>query len=282
MKKLALLLILLMSKNVLADTVIKLTPINVIQGQNTLIEVENEKEDKVFTIEFNKKQYKLFKKSNKNLLYLGIPADLKKGKYHIELKENEKTMATNDINVVEKKVGSQNISYYKPKLSKEQEQKIKEEDALVEKAKNSFSEINYWNSSFSYPVKDPISAIYGVKRYLNGKYNNYHTGIDFASEYGEKVKATNAGKISLARYFSKYNSNGNLVYIDHGLGVGSVYLHLSKILVKEGEVVKKGQVIGLVGSTGRSTGPHLHWGVYLNGQNTDGTSWINYSKKFDK
>lgn len=278
MKKLILIIILLISENVLAEPVMKITPVNIIQGQHTTIEVEDEKEDKIFTLEFNKKQYKLFKKDKKNLLYLGFPADLKKGKYELVLKENEKLITTKNINIIEKKVGSQNISYYKPKLSKAEENKIKEEDALVEEAKYTFSEVNYWNGSFIYPVKDPITGIYGIKRYLNGKYNNYHTGIDFASEYGEKIKATNNGKIVLAKYFSKYNSNGNLIYIDHGLGVGSVYLHLSKILVKEGDIVKKGQVIGLVGSSGRSTGPHLHWGVYLNGQNTDGTSWINYAK----
>lgn len=278
MKKLILIITLLLSENVLAEPVMKITPVNIIQGQHTTIEVEDEKEDKIFTLEFNKKQYKLFKKDKKNLLYLGFPADLKKGKYELILKENEKLITTKNINIIEKKVGSQNISYYKPKLSKDQENKIKEEDALVEEAKHTFSEVNYWNGSFIYPVKDPITGIYGIKRYLNGKYNNYHTGIDFASEYGEKIKATNNGKIVLAKYFSKYNSNGNLIYIDHGLGVGSVYLHLSKILVKEGDIVKKGQVIGLVGSSGRSTGPHLHWGVYLNGQNTDGTSWINYAK----
>lgn len=278
MKKLILIITLLLSENVLAEPVMKITPVNIIQGQHTTIEVEDEKEDKIFTLEFNKKQYKLFKKDKKNLLYLGFPADLKKGKYELILKENEKLITTKNINIIEKKVGSQNISYYKPKLSKDQENKIKEEDALVEEAKHTFSEANYWNGSFIYPVKDPITGIYGIKRYLNGKYNNYHTGIDFASEYGEKIKATNNGKIVLAKYFSKYNSNGNLIYIDHGLGVGSVYLHLSKILVKEGDIVKKGQVIGLVGSSGRSTGPHLHWGVYLNGQNTDGTSWINYAK----
>ncbi|RYX94149.1 M23 family metallopeptidase, partial [bacterium] len=159
---------------------------------------------------------------------------------------------------------------------------IKEEDALVEVAKSTFSEEPMWDKPFILPVPQRVSDIYGTQRYLNSKYNGYHSGVDFASPGGYPIKAINNAQVTLAKYFSKYNSNGNIVFLNHGLGVGSVYLHLSKILVKEGQKVKRGEILGYVGSTGRSTGPHLHWGVYLYGQNTDGLAWTTLTQKMYK
>jgi murein DD-endopeptidase MepM/ murein hydrolase activator NlpD len=124
-----------------------------------------------------------------------------------------------------------------------------------------------------------MSAAYGTRRYLNGKYNGYHSGVDFASPHGYPIKSPANAIVALARYFSKYNSNGNTIFLDHGQGVTSVYIHMSKLAVKNGDRVKKGQTIGYIGTTGRSTGPHLHWGVYLNGHNTDGMSWIRFSER---
>ncbi|MFN8672662.1 MAG: M23 family metallopeptidase [Candidatus Sericytochromatia bacterium] len=261
---------------VLAETTIVNPKDRVLQGSYLTIEIkEDSAQDKEFFASFNNKTVKMYKNNKgKYICFIGIPADLKTGGYKLRIKENDKLFYENQIEVEPKYTGKQYISYYKPKLSKEEENKIQEEEKLVENAKNTRSEKQYWEKPFMLPVNDYVSAIYGIKRYLNGKYNNYHTGVDFASDMGQKVKAINSGKIILAKYFSKYNSNGNIVYIDHGLGIGSAYLHLSKILVKEGDIVEKGQVIGLVGSTGRSTGPHLHWGVYLNGQNTDGLNLV--------
>src|SRR6185436_13659701 len=98
----------------------------------------------------------------------------------------------------------------------------------------------------------------------------FHRGVDLRAGLGAPVHAAQAGKVALARYFSSFNDNGNVVFLDHGQGVVSAYLHLSKLLVKEGQAVSAGQAVGLVGSTGRSTGPHLHWSIFINGVAVDG------------
>lgn len=182
--------------------------------------------------------------------------------------------------VIKGRFRTQYIRYRKPPLAPHVQAIIDKEEELVTKAKHTVSSKQLWQGSFIKPVSHRISSLYGNRRFLNGKYNGYHGGVDFASPMGTPIRATNSGKVILARYFSKWNSNGNIVFLDHGHGVTSVYIHLSRISVEEGQMVTKGQTIGRVGSTGRSTGPHLHWGLYLNGQNTDGLGWIRFSQTF--
>ena len=154
------------------------------------------------------------------------------------------------------------------------------EKESVRKAVNTVSSQKYWNGKFIFPSEAHQSTEYGVKRKINGVQNPdyFHKGLDFASPEGGNVKAPENGKIILAGLTSKgFVVNGNCIFLDHGHGVISAYLHLSKVLVKEGDVVKKGQLIGKVGSTGIATGPHLHWGVYVLGKPVEPLVWINTS-----
>ncbi len=125
-----------------------------------------------------------------------------------------------------------------------------------------------WRGSFAAPVNAEISDVFGVERVFNGSVQSTHQGLDFRVPSGTSVAAVNSGHVILARplFFE-----GNCVVIDHGQRLLTLYLHLSKFSVKEGDDVSKGQPIGLSGGTGRATGPHLHlavrWqGVYLNPQ----------------
>jgi lysostaphin len=134
----------------------------------------------------------------------------------------------------------------------------------------------FWNGSFRRPNASRISTIYGVRRYYNGKFANnyYHRGVDYAGGYGSPVVAPAAGRVALVgRESAGFKVHGNIVGIDHGQGVTSIFMHLNGINVKEGDMVKAGQLIGGIGSTGASTGPHLHWGVYVNGQAVDPVPW---------
>ncbi|AFY45360.1 M23 family metallopeptidase [Nostoc sp. PCC 7107] len=134
----------------------------------------------------------------------------------------------------------------------------------------------YWNGKFIAPSKARISSIYGVRRYYNGKFakDYYHRGVDYAGATGSPVTAPASGRVALVGTVSQgFRVHGNVVGIDHGQGVTSIFLHLSRINVKEGDFVKAGQLIGAVGSTGASTGPHLHWGLYVNGQSVDPVPW---------
>jgi len=123
-----------------------------------------------------------------------------------------------------------------------------------------------WKGSFSRPVEAEVSGGFGAQRVFNGAVQSTHQGLDFRVPAGTPVAAVNRGQVILARplFFE-----GNCVVIDHGQGLLTLYLHLSKFVVKEGDTVEKGQQIALSGGTGRATGPHLHlavrWqGIYLN------------------
>jgi murein DD-endopeptidase MepM/ murein hydrolase activator NlpD len=260
---------------VYAVPVIRMEPANVGQGKYSVININTEGSLENPYIQFNGKKLRLAKVSDNNYrAIIGIAADQKPGRYPLEVVDNKENILESSLSVAKGKFGSQSISYYKPKLTKAQQETIRQEDALVEKAKYTFSEKQLWDGSFILPVNNRVISFYGMYRYLNGKYNGYHGGVDQASPMGTPLKAVNNGKVTLARYFSRWNDNGNIIFLDHGQGVTSAYLHLSRIAVKEGDYVEKGQVIAYTGNTGRSTGPHLHWGVYLNGQNTDGLYWV--------
>ncbi|HLP88942.1 MAG TPA: M23 family metallopeptidase [Nostocaceae cyanobacterium] len=134
----------------------------------------------------------------------------------------------------------------------------------------------FWNGSFLQPNAGRITTIYGVRRYYNGKFANdyYHRGVDYAGATGSPVVAPAAGRVALVGTVAQgFKVHGNVVGVDHGQGVVSIFMHLSRINVKEGDFVKAGQRIGAVGSTGASTGPHLHWGLYVNGLSVDPAPW---------
>jgi murein DD-endopeptidase MepM/ murein hydrolase activator NlpD len=152
--------------------------------------------------------------------------------------------------------------------SPEDQRQIEQDKETKEGAFKTLSPDREWKGSFAAPVNAEISDVFGVERVFNGSVQSTHQGLDFRVPSGTPVSAVNSGRVILARplFFE-----GNCVVIDHGQGLLTLYLHLSKFSVKEGDDVSKGQPIGLSGGTGRATGPHLHlavrWqGVYLNPQ----------------
>lgn len=116
------------------------------------------------------------------------------------------------------------------------------------------------------PGQEEISSDYGLRGNPFGRGHEFHNGIDFSADIGTQILATGPGIVDGAGYDGP---NGNRVSIDHGFGYRTVYAHLSKVKVKAGEQVKRGQVIGLSGSTGRSSGPHLHYTLYYRGRTID-------------
>jgi len=148
----------------------------------------------------------------------------------------------------------------------EQLQKIDQDKTLKERVFARMTPDREWAGDFRAPVKAPISDVFGTSRTFNGRVQSVHQGLDYAVPDGTPVAALNRGTVLLAQplFFE-----GNCVVLDHGQGLLTLYMHLSKIEVKEGEHIARGQKIGLSGGTGRATGPHLHvavrWqGVYLN------------------
>lgn len=129
----------------------------------------------------------------------------------------------------------------------------------VKAARGQFSEIESFNQDFIWPLTGRISGVYGSQRVYNGKPGNPHYGVDVAAKTGTVVVAPADGVISLSVPDMFYS--GGTIILDHGYGVSSSFLHLSKLYVKVGESIKQGQPIAEVGATGRVTGPHLDWRV---------------------
>ncbi len=204
----------------------------------------------------------------------GASLETKSGSYPLELRAE--TAAGKAISF-EKEIPVQRRRYPRVALkvpprftapSPEEQREIEQNKKTKEEAFRTLSPDREWRGSFVPPVKAQISDFFGVQRVFNGKVESTHQGLDFRVQAGTPVAAVNRGKVILARplFFE-----GNCVVIDHGQGLLTLYLHLSKFLVKEGDEVKKGQQVALSGGTGRATGPHLHlavrWqGEYLNPQ----------------
>jgi murein DD-endopeptidase MepM/ murein hydrolase activator NlpD len=128
-----------------------------------------------------------------------------------------------------------------------------------------------WTGPFVRPVPHEANSAFGSRSVFNGQKRSPHAGADFLSPAGTPVKAPNSGRVVLARdlYYS-----GNTVIVDHGLGLFSLFAHFSAITVHEGDAVRTGDQLGLVGATGRVTGPHLHWAVNVNGARIDPLSLL--------
>ena len=139
---------------------------------------------------------------------------------------------------------------------KEVYERIKIENKLIGDAKAIDSNLTFFQNKFIIPVDNAIiSGVYGSQRILNGKPKWPHYGLDFAAEKGTKIKAMLDGIVTLAEPDLYYT--GETLIFDHGHGISTLYMHMQKILVKKGQKVKQGDIIGTVGSTGRATGPHL-------------------------
>jgi murein DD-endopeptidase MepM/ murein hydrolase activator NlpD len=170
----------------------------------------------------------------------------------------------------------QRVRMGKSKLKLYTDARIRREYALIGKALNSATSRRSWTLPFDMPVPGPISARYGLKRVMGGKLRTRHRGVDMAAGMGQPVGACAAGTVALAA--SDFILHGKTVVIDHGWGVCSLYLHLQEILTEEGKSVEKGETIGLAGSTGAATGPHLHFAVYVRSRPSDPVSWLKASR----
>ncbi len=219
-----------------------------------------------------------------------IPFD-KEGHFVIGFDRNDTSLYTLIVEMKEKtfikkiipvkgKFNIQRINRLKQKYvspPKEIEERIKRERKISKAAKNKIGEVKeaLFKEGFIRPIKGGIvTGIFGSQRILNGIPKNVHNGLDIAVPTGTPIKAMADGKVLLSA--DNFFYAGNYIIIDHGLGLNSMYLHLVESLVEEGQFVKKGEVIGKVGTTGRSTGPHLHWTVQWFNKRVNPITVFNY------
>ena len=163
------------------------------------------------------------------------------------------------------------VSSQKVNLSKKNLARVKREKKEVKGIYSSGSIDRFWNGIFQLPVNSHVTSPFGNKRMFNGQLKSFHNGVDFRAPIGKPIYATNSGIVRLAKnlFFS-----GNIVIIDHGTGIFTNYAHLSRIDVSPNQRIEKGQRIGLSGKTGRVNGPHLHWGIKVNGTYVDPLQFV--------
>ena len=196
--------------------------------------------------------------------------DQKPGAYTLDLlDQGGATVATASVQVVDAHFRKQNVTIA-PSVA--ELKPTPEETEMVAAFRNTVSDTRYWSEPLELPVRGCMTSPFGVQRYLNGKpTGSAHAGLDQRSPAGTPIHAVDGGVVKIVR---EWPLHGRTVGIDHGQGLESIYLHMSKLAAVEGATVKKGDVIGYVGSTGRSTAPHLHWTIYANGVAVNPLDWI--------
>jgi hypothetical protein len=162
------------------------------------------------------------------------------------------------------------------KLSKKNQDRAWKEQQVLDKIYASSSSKLLFSEPFIAPMNSHVTSVYGTRRVYNKQKKGQHLGIDYRAAIGDKVPAVNSGKVVFA---GDLFYTGWTVIIDHGLDIFSVYGHLSKTLVKKGDMVKRGDLIALSGNTGRTSGPHLHWGMKVQGQYIDGLVLVSETTK---
>ena len=192
----------------------------------------------------------------KNLTLVLSKANGKKIKKTLDIKQRD--YKTQSIEGVAKKY----VSPPKKVLAR-----IKKENGQVWLARQNFSENSFYKEAFVMPAQGPITGVYGSQRIFNGVPKRPHFGLDVAGPVGTPVVAPASGVVTLA-HDDMYYSGGTLI-IDHGRGISSTFIHLSKIHVEKGQEIKQGDLIGDIGATGRVTGPHLDWRVNWFNQRLD-------------
>ena len=221
--------------------------------------------DKQPQAEYNGKPVMVIKNQNQWYAVVGIALVATPGQQNIKVTLADGSSRTLEFTVQEKAYETQHLTIAdqrKVEPNEEDMKRINQEKVETDKA------LAHWNDTLltqslylDLPVEGKLSSSFGLRRFFNEQPRAPHSGLDITAPAGTPIKAPAAGRVIL---IGDFFFNGNGLFIDHGQGLVTMYCHMSRIDVKEGQEVKRGQIIGAVGMTGRATGPHLHWGVSLN------------------
>ena len=178
--------------------------------------------------------------------------------------------SSKDFNILDKNYKIEKIQGLprnKVEPSKKELNRILYDQKRIKDSKKIGSKKKLFSQKFILPAEGRLSGVYGSQRILNSKPRRPHYGIDIAAKEGTKILAPSSGIVKLIEKDMFFT--GNTIVIDHGLGLISIFAHLKDIFVNEKDFITQGEIIGSIGMTGRATGPHLHWGVYLENTSVD-------------
>ncbi len=200
---------------------------------------------------------------------VGIHLNAEPGTHKIRVERADGSHQWRQFSVAGKTYTEQHLTIENPRMVNPLQQdlaRIREESARMRAEYERFSEQPGSPQPFILPVDGPMSSSFGRRRVLNGQPRAPHSGLDIAAVEGTPIISPAAGVVTLT---GDFYFNGNTVFVDHGQGLISMMCHLSSIDVAEGQRVERGELLGLVGATGRVTGAHLHWSVSMNGNRVD-------------
>jgi len=247
-------------------------------GQTSLIKFFKEDGVEYKYIEVKDKKYKIFSNS---YVYLPIGYYTKAQTLEVNvhyIKNNKPESKLLFFKVVDGgyKKETLKVDGSKVKLSKKDKKRASKEYAEAMKIYKRVTDKNYIDSAYAMPMNSKITSEFGNARVFNGSLKSYHSGTDFRAKVGTPIKSVNDGKVVLVK--DRFYSGGSVI-VDHGEGVYTCYYHMSKFDVKKGDMVKKGQQLGLSGVSGRVTGPHLHFSARVSGVQVDPLQFINLVNK---
>lgn len=256
-------------------TKVEVSDYKIANGKSVLLEFLPQEGIEYKSVEFSKKSFGIFDNPvDAKRKYAIIPFSYyeKPENKTLLIKYKEKTKVKSEsllLKVIDGKYAKEQIEVSKEKVNpqkKEIKERIAKEYNEAMKIYHTVTKKSYLDSPFILPIKSSITSDFGKARVYNGSLKGYHSGTDFRAKVSTPIVAANSGRVALVkdRFYS-----GGTVLLDHGGGIYTCYFHMSDFSVREGDVVQKGERLGLSGKSGRVTGPHLHFSARINGVQID-------------
>ena len=257
---------------------VKLSSTDVANGQAVLLEIDRNKlgpAARNLKVEFREKSIDLIQHPIKSrgifAGLVGIPLSTEPQKATILLEWTDpqgRRTASVPLGIIDGKYKRESlrVDTRHVKLSQKDLERVRQEKRMIRSIYASGSDVRLWFGKFKRPLGSDTTSLFGTRRLFNDQHRSYHRGTDFRAKIGTPVAASNSGVVRLARnlFYS-----GNMVIVDHGMNIFTLYAHLSEIQVNAGQHIARGHQIGLTGATGRVSGPHLHWAVKVGGVYVD-------------
>lgn len=260
-----------------AEVKVLLSSTSVLAGDTLRVELDDVSTNLRFRAMLSKKYYPFYLVGpNTQRALLGIPLATRAGAYSLDIKLAEKKpgafklLETQTVVVSPRTLPVDQIAFSKEKTRLLTSGLDRKESKKIHKILKILTRQQFWEGAFDYPVHGKVVGEFGQPRVYNGQMDEVHKGIDLEVPAGTPVLAPNVGVVMLARAFQLH---GRTVILNHGQGVMTIYLHMKSFVVKPAQKVVKGQRIGTVGSSGLSTAPHVHWGLYVHGAPVDPKPW---------
>jgi murein DD-endopeptidase MepM/ murein hydrolase activator NlpD len=250
------------------------------QGQAVRLTLADEPGIEKAEIRFQDKTIPYTRIGNQWTTVIGLDLELKPGSYtgDIRVTKNgmvERRSVTVSVKKVNFPIQRLEVADAYVELSPENADRAAKEAKELEEIHKTISGPALWKEPFVVPIPGGVGSSFGKRRVFNGESRNPHAGADLKATTGTPIRSTNRGRVVVAKdlFFT-----GNTVIVDHGLGIYTLYAHLSRIDVSKDDIVERSQVVGLAGATGRVTGPHLHWGARVQNTRVDPFSLINLGR----